>query len=101
MRGLFEFQRSILRLHYSATEAPGRRNINGTVSSWRVGYKDNLVTLAGLLPPFVILIAMAIAYVVMGPRTERSTVSTSVNPKSSTWLIAASAIGENSGQLQA
>lgn len=101
MRGLFEFQSSILRLHYSVTEAPGRRNINGTVSSWRVGYKDNLVTLAGLLPPFVIPIAMVIAYVVMGPRTECSIVSTSVNPMSSIWLIAANAIGGNSGQLQA
>lgn len=98
--GVFEFESSHLRIYYSAIEAPGRRSVNGTFSARRVGYNGNRVTMAGLLPPFMIMVGMAITYVVLGARTRCATVSASVDPMSSTWLVAASATGGAAGRLQ-
>lgn len=99
LRGIFEFESSNLRVYYSANQAPGRRDVNGTYSVWRVGYNGGHVTLAGLLPPLVILLGMALAYIVLGARTKCSTVSPFVDPMNSTWLIAASATGGTLGRL--
>lgn len=98
--GIFEFESSNLRIYYAANQAAGRRDVHGTYTVWRLGYKGNPVTLAGLVPPFVILTVMAIAYVVLGARTRCWTVSSFVDPMSSTWLVAASATGGASGRLR-
>lgn len=91
--GIVEFESSYQRIYYTANQAPGRRGVNGTFSTVRFGYKGNPVSMAGLLPPLVIIVAIAVTYVFLGLRTRCSTVPASIDPRSSTWLIAASATG--------
>lgn len=101
LTGIIEFEGSNLRMYYAANEAPGRRDVNGTYYIRRFGYNGQPVTLAGLLPPLVIITAMAIMYTILGLRTKCEVISSPlVDPMSSTWLVAASAAGGSSGRLR-
>lgn len=100
LKGIIEFEGSHLRLYYSANEAEGVRDVNGTYSIWRVGYSGQIITLGGLLPPLLIIAGVAIFYVILGARTKCRVISSFVDPMSSTWLVAASATGGTAGRLQ-
>lgn len=104
LRGIVEFEGSSLRAIYTekikGTPVNGTHEVTGTLTVERLGWTGSPVALAVMLPPFVILVGMAIACLYHGLRTKHWNISPSIDPMSSTWLIAASATGGAAGGLQ-
>ncbi|KIW70031.1 hypothetical protein PV04_02342 [Phialophora macrospora] len=101
LRGIIQFEGSNLRVYYGSNEPPGRHAVQGSYTVWRVGYNGRPVVLISLLPPLVIILVLAVAYVVIGSRTTGTGHVSDFDPINTVCLITAAAVGGASGLLPA
>jgi hypothetical protein len=91
IRGIVEMETTSLRMNYIANEAPGRRNITGSFTIMRVGYKGSISSVIALIPLYL-TVALTLVYISLGIRTGQKRVS-EFDPTRITSCILAAAAG--------
>lgn len=65
LKGFYEIEMTSLRLYYSSNFPPGRREITGTLTHFRMGYNGSIEALYAL-GPLAIVVIMGVSYLVWG-----------------------------------
>lgn len=101
-RGYIEFMASNLRMYYAANEPPARINVTGVYRVWRVGYNSQPIVLGSLLPPLMLISALAIYYLIIGISSGSIYAPLPpFDPVDSLSILLAGAAGGSAGKLAA
>lgn len=98
IRGYIEFFATNLRMYYSFNEPPGQHKVVGNYTVWRVGYKSQPIVLASLVPPLVLVSALALYYIITGWSSGAEQFP-NFNPVDSISMLIASAAGGYAGRF--
>ncbi|KAK7521279.1 uncharacterized protein IWZ02DRAFT_482394 [Phyllosticta citriasiana] len=99
LRGVFEYQGTMARIHYRAQNSPGlAKSIKGNFTIERMGWSGSPTSIASLLPLLTFVLGSAIWYCLEGMRAENRH-ATTWDPLNPVCLMAAGAAGGSAGRL--